>query len=566
MDTLITYVTVGESGQPVRSQRRAAGAMLIVGRGTNCQIQLPDARVALDHARISLDKRAATITAAPGHVRVNGRAVESALLGVGDEIEIGPFAIKIDPPPAGVTLAVTVRRKVAASAEVDPLSRLLLPGSQLSMRRLSYLAFGAVLLVFLLLPVALYLLQKDDAQTAAGAMPAQTFGDRLMQSWSPGAVSISHQVFGTHCRACHQQAFVEVRNHACLVCHKDLHQHVARVNLSAAGAAQFQQARCADCHPDHKGQSTTPRAQQLCADCHRDITRAATDASSENVTDFARDHPPFRLSLRDADRPQTVRRVRQDESELTERSNFKFSHKQHLDPRGLRAPGGRKVLECGACHVPNDDGQRMAPIAWERHCQACHALSFDPQRTDRQVPHGSVELVAATLQEFYARMALGAGPDAARADDASRMRPGAVLAYRDRQRVLSIADANARRALDELFGKRQVCTSCHVVERIGEEPGWKVAPVRFTQVWMPHARFSHAAHASTKCTTCHAVTDSETAEDVGMADIERCRECHVGSRPVLGKVTSDCATCHRFHAGGELWSGAAQAQVKPSKP
>jgi predicted CXXCH cytochrome family protein len=172
-----------------------------------------------------------------------------------------------------------------------------------------------------------------------------------------------------------------------------------------------------------------------------------------------------------------------------------------------------------------------------------------------------VELAAATLQEFYSRMALGAGPaDGAQSLNVPR-RPGAVLSYQDRQRVLSIADAEAKRAFDELFGKREVCTTCHVVQRVAKEPGWAVAPVRFTQVWMPRAEFAHAAHASTKCIGCHAAAESQKAEDIAMPGIADCRECHVGSRPVLGKVTSDCATCHKFHGGGDLWQAPAQVQA-----
>jgi len=72
MNTLVTYVTLDQHGEPVRSQRRASGAQLAIGRGTNCQIQLPDSRVALEHARITIDARSATITAPAGHIRVNG--------------------------------------------------------------------------------------------------------------------------------------------------------------------------------------------------------------------------------------------------------------------------------------------------------------------------------------------------------------------------------------------------------------------------------------------------------------------------------------------------------------
>jgi predicted CXXCH cytochrome family protein len=566
VNTLITYVTIGERGQAVRSQRRVPGAVLAIGRGTNCQVQLPDSLVALDHARITVDERTAIITAPPGHMRVNGHAIESARLAVGDEIAIGPFAIRVDEPPTGVPLALTVKRIAAAAAETDPLSRLMLPETRLSKRRLSYLAFGAMLLSFLLLPAALD--SFENRGHAAGAKGAQeisapelqTFSNRFLQSWNAGPVSSSHQVFGKRCRTCHEAPFAKVGNQACLDCHTELHRHVDRPASTGARGTKFDQLTCAGCHPDHKGDSTRPRAQQFCATCHANIKQTAADALTDDVTDFARDHPPFRLSLRDADRPKEIRRVLEDSADAVERSNFKFGHKVHLDARGVRAPEGRKVLKCADCHVPNDDGQRMAPISWERQCQACHSLSFDPKRTDRQVPHGSVGLVAATLEEFYARMALGIGPADAR--QAARERPGTVLTYQDRQRVLSIANAEATRALDELFGKREVCTTCHVVQRIAEAPGWAVAPVRFTQVWMPHAHFSHVAHASTECTSCHAVTESTKAEDIAMTGIERCRECHVGPRPVLGKVTSDCATCHRFHSAAEPWHDAARTQTR----
>jgi hypothetical protein len=34
-------------------------------------------------------------------------------------------------------------------------------------------------------------------------------------------------------------------------------------------------------------------------------------------------------------------------------------------------------------------------------------------------------------------------------------------------------------------------------------------------------------------------------------------------RTVAGKVTSDCATCHKFHAGRDYWHGVLQAQMLP---
>jgi hypothetical protein len=57
------------------------------------------------------------------------------------------------------------------------------------------------------------------------------------------------------------------------------------------------------------------------------------------------------------------------------------------------------------------------------------------------------------------------------------------------------------------------------------------------------------------------VSQSKDTKHIAMPDITTCRECHVGARPVAGKVTSDCATCHKFHNGRDYWHGVVQAQM-----
>ena len=88
-----------------------------------------------------------------------------------------------------------------------------------------------------------------------------------------------------------------------------------------------------------------------------------------------------------------------------------------------------------------------------------------------------------------------------------------------------------------------------------------MAPVRLTRVWMPQALFSHEKHATESCTTCHDSDKSKKAADIAMPGVEVCQQCHVGARPVLGKVTSDCASCHEFHAGRNYWHDALQTRM-----
>jgi predicted CXXCH cytochrome family protein len=170
------------------------------------------------------------------------------------------------------------------------------------------------------------------------------------------------------------------------------------------------------------------------------------------------------------------------------------------------------------------------------------------------------------LREFYARLVLGdVPPDVNPPPDLRRTRPGAVLTYQDRQAALQIANQKAKSVLYDLFEKRKVCSTCHTVKRTEDETGWDVAPVRLAQVWMPQAIFTHAKHTTETCETCHDVKGSKESKDIAMPNIEKCRECHVGAKPVSGKVTSDCATCHKFHAGRDFWHAEMQAQMLAPK-
>lgn len=583
MDIQVTYISFNRHGLPQRDQRRVAGPSINIGRGTQCQIHLPDPRIALDHAHISVSEAGAGLAADSGHIQVNGRAVDGAKLAVGDRIEAGPYLLEVEAPPAGVQLALAITL-------VTPLQSFGGDGKQpprLSKRRLSYIGFTGVLLLCLLVPIAPDLLGYAVMPSAGAASEGatenvvRTVSAKFLQGWNPGPVSRSHQPFGAECRECHEFPFVQVRDLSCVACHKTIREHVPAAELTGAQGQAFRDTRCAECHRDHKGMQMAPRAQDQCADCHRDVKGVAADAKSGKATDFSTEHPEFRLSLLDADKPDAIRRVRQSRPaapDMVERSNLKFNHKLHLDPGGVRDPegkrdaagtldaqGGRSVLKCADCHQPNEGGLLMAPVTMEQHCQRCHSLAFEPKVTKRQAVHGDEAEIATMLREFYARLVLGdVPPDVNPPADLPRMRPGAVLTYQERQQALRIADQKANLVLQELFDTRKVCSTCHEVTRKSDSVGWKVAPVRVAHVWMPQALFSHAKHATEQCTKCHNVSQSKDARDIAMPDLASCRECHAGARVVPGKVTSDCATCHKFHEGRDYWHGAIQAQMLPS--
>jgi len=589
MEIQVTNVTVNQRGQAQRDQRRIAGPVFIIGRGTQCQIHLPDPRVALSHARITVTDDGAVIEAEPGRIQINGQATQSARLAVGDRIEVGPYLLQVETAPEGVPLALAVTLvNPLEGTKSEGVNRVAPSENRISKRRLSYLGFGGMLLLTLIAPIAADLLGRvgptttfpvaPDAKHGAAVEMTQAVSAKFTESWNPGPLSQSHQPFAADCRACHQIPFKHARDQECVTCHKRIKEHVPAKELTGPQGQAFRETRCAECHRDHKGVGIAPRAQEQCADCHADVESVAANAHSEKVTDFRTDHPEFRLSLLDADKPKLVRRVRQGKqsaAQLVEHSNLKFDHKLHMDPEGVRDPEGKRdpsgvrdaqgrrtVLKCASCHEPDEGGRLMKPIVMEQHCQQCHSLAFEPQVTKRQAPHGSETEVATMLREFYARLVLGdVPPDVNPPPDLRRTRPGAVLTYQDRQAALQIANQKAKAVLYDLFEKRKVCSTCHTVKRTEDEAGWDVAPVRVAQVWMPQAIFTHAKHSTETCETCHDVKGSKESKDIAMPDIKKCRECHVGAKPVSGKVTSDCATCHKFHAGRDYWHAEMQAQM-----
>jgi hypothetical protein len=123
-------------------------------------------------------------------------------------------------------------------------------------------------------------------------------------------------------------------------------------------------------------------------------------AASSNVSDFAKDHPAFRLTLPDE---SGVRRVRQGGAPIEERSHLVFTHAKHLDPRGVRSPtkGPRapRMQELPparrlAAHLRADLDDEALPGMPRAQVRA--------RRDSREVPHGKPADAITVIEEFYA--------------------------------------------------------------------------------------------------------------------------------------------------------------------
>jgi cytochrome c2 len=226
--------------------------------------------------------------------------------------------------------------------------------------------------------------------------------------------------------------------------------------------------------------------------------------------------------------------------------------------------------------VPDVAGRAFEPVAMTKHCQECHTLEFEPAVTSRQVPHGTVDGVMSTMQEFYANIALNAViVDAIDTGDIRRRLPrpvGGTMTDAERQRALSWAREKADKVAQDLFEAR-VCVVCHEVVKAmgprGEQDGiaYGVAPVHVASTWLPAARFDHGKHRTYKCEECHdKVAESKSSADVAIPTIDTCRKCHGGSATAAKKVASTCIDCHAFHLPNHAPMGERTAAATGARP
>ncbi len=561
MKVLILSRTPSRGGaRPAQTRKTVSADWIRVGRNASCELHLPDPRIALEQGMIVNRDGLVYLEGEGGSQNITRKSVRSVRLKPGQPIDIGPYRIEAQEPAEGYDAALAV--ELVRPAEIGPAletrtAKLTLASLGVSKRWTAWTLALVLLAVGFLIPAARVLdLPWKNATQAAG------IGDTV---WNPGPILLAHQPIGQQCSACHEVAFQHVPDRACLQCHASIGHHVGP---ELQPAALFEGARCTTCHKEHKGAKPTHRDDdRFCVDCHRDIAARIKAPGSANVGDFAGDHPPFRLTV---PRSGALARVRQGRGTITQSSNLVFPHDVHLDPRGVRSPGkGRVKLECSACHQPDASKRTFEPISMGKHCQECHRLEFEPAVTTREVPHGKPADAVTVIEEFYANLALKGVPDSFQKAFGV---PGEGLLRRvgdpspaQRQNALRIASRKADQVTRELFEVR-VCKTCHAVTPDkapdAAHAPWRIAAVRTSNEWMPHARFDHRSHAASKCADCHAVAKSKSSSDVAMPTIDTCRECHGGSKPVATKVTSNCLLCHGFHESRHPWDPDFKPRVR----
>jgi predicted CXXCH cytochrome family protein len=614
MKLLLARLTRNKQGQIARTEETIEADAITVGRGADAKLHLPDPRVALQHAtfrkssngKVSVDSEGATLV-------VDGTFTNASILRPGQKIQLGPYTIEVIAASeefdfektmtlASATAAQSLTHDLVISLELtEPLpeqvqakatdTKIGLNRTWLTKRGFSWVFFLLIGAAFLAWPV-LHSWQQSHQQGAqsASASPstpstksASTTGAPIQritadQSWDPGPLDSGHASFGRDCSKCHTTPFVQTKNEDCESCHRTVGWHfpmetdAAKKIHVAVFSADESEGRCAACHRDHKGPNALKRQDSpMCTDCHGGLKTKHPEVGIPNVANLKTDHPPFKLSMLipgKVGKDAIVRVSQSDKAKLVEKSNLKFPHDVHLDAKGVRGPNGRKVMECKNCHAPDETGTRFKPTTMKEHCQDCHSLEFEPKATTRQVPHGSVADVIATVNEFYAQAALFGKP----IDQLDRVneRPGPHPNVGPTKNIPWV-NQKAQTIVTEMMEKR-ACFACHEISRMGEGESqtWQIAPIAVTQHWLPKSRFPHIVHNTYECSKCHEVTKSKTSNDIAIPDLANCQSCHSGNDREADKAPGTCATCHGFHVGGSRAGKPVvlpkSMQPKPSVP
>lgn len=542
-------IRIPDDHQAVYRQQVFKLARLRIGGAANQHIHIEHPEVAAKHAVLSLERGCLRVRAlGANRVNVNGKPIRTVILQVSDVMTFGSSRLTFEQRLADGVIVLRLNDPQALStARAKSSAERSLKGAGLSARSYSWYLVLALLTLGFLAPLASALVSSiRPVVREAALLPSDVV-------WQPGALHAGHQALGHDCNACHKAAFKRVTDEACATCHHSVHQHVQNASLQQSA---FGGSHCIDCHLEHDAQKElVNRDTAQCTSCHADLRATVPRTRIKNVGSFSASHPEFALSLllpagNDAGR-QTVSISGEQRESARQASNLVFSHKVHLDPKGIDSPTGRRQLQCAACHSTDASGRFMLPIRMQAHCADCHTLQFDEHDPGSKVPHGDLAAVFTALREHFSRayleQNLGADPLAA-----ARRRPGsenALLSRDEQRRARTWADGQTERAARELLDKR-TCVQCHQIDKlpgvaIGPE-SWRVAPVRLTDRWFPNARFDHAKHQTATCESCHAhIQDADDSGAIHMPGIAACRSCHGDTENQ--KVASTCLTCHGFH-------------------
>ena len=398
-----------------------------------------------------------------------------------------------------------------------------------------------------------------------------------------GKISSKHAAFGDNCASCHDKSLMmggllrpaqfrqvvsdrlhhgvalEPIDRKCETCHTQRTLHEPNVVKSRS---------CSACHQEHQGPGPMKLvARQDCISCHNNgetMQLSAQKGTQLQWTGFHR-HPHsveqvvFELPRPSQGYTQTFSSLwdghpefQLDREQVRDPDTLRFNHQRHFAV-DVSFVDGRK-LDCNYCHKADPDGRYYQRVTFAAHCQACHSLQFDAKNPELTLPHGNAIAVRAflrTLPMQYGELAVKRGIE--KSSEIQTFAAEQMAQWRERVPSMGDFERQVFFATDPYQPQRQTelgvrtsfygCAFCHEVKPVANAAPLITKPILVDR-WMPQAKFDHAKHAGVKCDDCHHATQSHDTSDVLMPTKAKCVTCH---SPV-GKVVTECTTCHTYHA------------------
>lgn len=308
MTATIRTITRRANGRESTRTTEVPKNQLTIGRATDCDIHLPDLRVGLRHARLTISPGTFLIEAeGDNEFKVAGRSVRrlEARIGQTGTAQFGPYTLKFSEAAGRLVVDVERVEQAANMDQFDAEDVFSLRRAWLSKRSAAWTSAILVFAVFLAFPLVTFA-TRSQATTSVARVQAG-------QMWLSGELAGAHEMLAKDCKACHVSAFVSVRDVTCLSCHDDVNQHADHARMmQARGAPSLSQkglrtvaqtfnkpaGRCAECHMEHNGhEGVAPAGQTSCTACHAGMLKRLPDAEVGDASDFGRDHPEFRPTV-----------------------------------------------------------------------------------------------------------------------------------------------------------------------------------------------------------------------------------------------------------------------------
>ncbi len=351
---------------------------------------------------------------------------------------------------------------------------------------------------------------------------------------------------------------------ACLSCHSDLEQTLAKPNLHRP----LSEGKCSTCHNPHASKHAgllDDQVSKLCNRCHEDALRWLTRSNVHDPVSAGRC-----TVCHDAHGSSESSLLKNKPRDLC--ANCHADVKTWFTRSNVHDPVKRG--QCDACHDPHaGDNEALMKARQVEICLKCHAITpmftathrgFDPQNVRCSAchdPHSS-DAPSLVMKEVHPPFAdrdcdachaknpeKGAGYPLkssalavcgeCHSEEAAVVRQYSAHGASDKQscEICHNGHASHDRSL-LLLPERQLCRKCHEEKAAG------------TSMTDPHRKLA--------CATCHAPHGSSGESYLVEADLTLCAKCHSSQHHVahpmgetaIDKITKKpvtCVSCHQLH-------------------